>query len=85
MRKEYEKDLKRMQEKHERDLKYKGIGMGVGSVLGGIGGYMFGSQAFNGSYPTSYSPGIVNTVGGVGGILGGGLLGGYLADKFSGN
>lgn len=83
MQKEYEKELERMQKKHERDLKYKGIGMGVGSVLGGVGGYMFGSQAFNGSYPTSYSPGVVNTLGGVGGLLGGGLLGGYLADKFS--
>lgn len=82
-RKKYEKDLERMQKKHERDLKYKGIGMGVGSALGGIGGYIFGSQAFNGAYPTSYSPGIVNTLGGVGGLLGGGLLGGYLADKFS--
>ena len=84
-RKKHEKDLERARKKYEKDLKYKGIGMGIGSVLGGIGGYMFGSQAFNGPYPTSYSPGIVNTVGGIGGVLGGGLLGGYLADKFSGN
>lgn len=80
-----EKKLKRMKEKYERDLKYKGIGMGVGALLGGAGGYVFGSQAFTGPYPSNYSPGIVNTVGGVGGLLGGGLLGGYLADKFSGH
>lgn len=79
------KKLKRMKEKYDKTLINKGIGMGIGALLGGAGGYVFGSQAFNGPYPSDYSPGIVNTVGGIGGVLGGGLLGGYLADKFSEN
>lgn len=76
------KQQQRIKEEYDSKLINKGIGTGIGALLGGLGGYVFGSQAFRGNFPSDYSPGLLNTTIGTSGLVGGGLLGGYLADRF---
>lgn len=76
------KQWKKIKKKYEDMLTAKGIGTGIGATLGGLGGYIFGSQAFNGPNPSDYSLGLINSSAGVAGAYGGGLLGKYITEKW---
>lgn len=65
----------------DRDSTIIDTGRGIGTLLGGGLGYLFGSEFAATSPNHDYSPGILNTALGLGGAIAGGILGNYLTFK----
>lgn len=65
----------------QRDSNIINIGRGLGALVGGIGGYIFGSEFASSSPHHNYSISPGNVAGSILGALAGGSLGNYLTFK----